>query len=660
MKTFLRILLLLSPIFVRSQITTPVIKANFGLDGDVKANYINGFLQSGNDDWYPNPALASVCSPGCNGQFVIDTTGAAAIVAGYISNPATRLNSFWRGMSRPTYSIVNNRVLWLDAIYIRDYHAPDTTVFVQASKNGESPAIWTGGVQAIPQKNDILDAFMHIRRAGPNTTDSLWMFGGLSVDFPDADRFYDFEMFQTDLYYDRVSQRFYGYGPDLGHTSWQFDASGAVTKPGDACFAYSYKGASSPPTYTIETRIWVSYTTWTTVTPTNFSWGGAFDGDGAGAAYGYASIVPKTAGSYFLGLLNGNNEYGGPFQVVNGDNSLSPTFATKQFMEFGVNLTKLGLDPVTTAGTDVCGSPFNRLVVKTRASESFTASLKDFVAPTDLFLAPRALAAASIPIFCGTIGVSTIQVQNPSGSSVYSWTTPDGHIVGSTSGTSITVDAPGNYIVTQRLALVCNPYAYDTVTVAYDPNCVPLDNNVLSFKAAINNSMTKLDWSVAQNRDISYFEIERSFDGRDFDFVSHIDADSGKDQFASYTAYDDLSHMPVQPAVFYRLKLKKANGSMSYSKIVRIPYGSLITKISIAPNPVHDMMQITINKNNKDLMELNMYDISGKAVRYIKTDLEAGINVISVDNLSELQRGMYLVIVSTGGETFRQKIVLAQ
>jgi hypothetical protein len=85
-------------------------------------------------------------------------------------------------MSRPQFSIVNNR-LWLDALFVRDYHATDTTVFVSGSnKNGDSPADWMGGVQGVPDKNDILDMMMHVRRAGPARTDSLWMFGGLSLD----------------------------------------------------------------------------------------------------------------------------------------------------------------------------------------------------------------------------------------------------------------------------------------------------------------------------------------------------------------------------------------------------------------------------------------------------------------------------------------------
>ena len=159
-----------------------------------------------------------------------------------------------------------------------------------------------------------------------------------------------------------------------------------------------------------------------------------------------------------------NNAWSGPFGLVLQSNALQYSgggpasttngkYVADQFIEFSVNLTKLGLDPVTTAGTDVCGTPFNKLVVKTRSSSSFTADLKDFVAPTDLFLAPRAVAAADVPIFCDPVGVSLIQVQNPTGSSNYTWTTTDGHIVGPSSGVSITVDSPGTYIVTQRLAV---------------------------------------------------------------------------------------------------------------------------------------------------------------------------------------------------------------
>jgi hypothetical protein len=665
MRNTLLLLILLTSIFANGQITTPIVKANFGVDGDLRANYLQGTGVTGAaDDWFNNGTLGT-------GRHVIDSTGAAAIIAGYNSDASPwpkRMATFFRGMSLPTFTIFNNR-LWLDALYVRDYHGNDTTVYTSgADKNGMSPALWSGGIQGIPDKNDILDVMMHVRRAGPNTTDSLWMFGGISIVNTTGNRYFDFEMYQTDISYDRVSAHWYGYGPDAGHTSWKFDATGKVTSPGDIIFNGQFQSSTLT---SIEARIWVKKTDWQTVVPTAFNWSGQFDGDGSGAAYGYASISPKVAGTFYTGLGSVNNAWSGPFGLVLQDNSLSfnnpaPASTTNgkyvatQFIEFSVNLTKLGLDPVTTFGGDVCGTPFNRLVVKTRASSSFTAELKDFVAPIDLFLAPRAQALADVPLFCGAIGVSHIQVQNPSASSVYTWTTPDGHIVGSSTGPNIVVDSPGTYMVTQRLSSGCNPYAYDTVAIIYNSNCHTLDNTILDFKGVINNNITRLDWTIADNQYVSYFEIERSLDGKTFDLVNHTNADGQIKSSASYAAFDNLEHLSLANAVYYRLKITKTNGGVSYSQVIRIPFGSSFTKLSIIPNPVHDIMQLAINSGYNGSMEINIFDMSGKAVRSMKANVQSGINVISFDQLSRLQEGMYVVVVNTGGEILRQKIVLVK
>src|SRR5687768_12717432 len=94
MKTTIRILLflLLCPLFFYGQITSPLIKARFGVDGELRANYFDGEEAAGNDDWFNNG------TPG-TGVFVIDTTGAASIIAGYNSDVSPwlkRSSSFYR------------------------------------------------------------------------------------------------------------------------------------------------------------------------------------------------------------------------------------------------------------------------------------------------------------------------------------------------------------------------------------------------------------------------------------------------------------------------------------------------------------------------------------------------------------------------------------
>jgi len=647
MKTYLLFAFIFLTLTSSAQITTPIIKAAFGVDGDLRANYFNGFVQSGNDDWFNNGTSGT-------GQFVIDTNGAAAMRAAYAADVSpwpVRMSSFYRGMSKPSFSVINNR-LWLDGLFVRDYHGTDTTVFTSgADKNGQSPAFWSGGIQNVPDKNDILDVMMHVRRAGPTTTDSLWLFGGLSLDNVTGNRYFDFELYQTDINYDRVSHKWYGYGTDAGHTSWQFDAAGKVTRPGDIIFSASYQSSSLT---SIEARIWIDKAS-LSITPAYFSWSGQFDGASASAQYGYASIIPNTAGPFYTGLQCGNNEWAGPFNLILQDNSMVTDYIAKQFMEFSVNLTKLGLDPVTTFGTDVCGTPFNRLVVKTRTTESFTSEMKDFVAPIDLFLAPRVNILSDVPILCATQSVSNLFVQNPSSASYYSWTTTDGHIVGSNIGTTITVDAPGTYVITQRLSSACNPYAYDTLSIAYDAGCTILANILTTFKGNLSDGHALLNWTTNLNDGIEYYEVERSLDGKTFSTISMVKTQPSGTSSGNYVYNDDISSFKL-PYVFYRLKMKMTSKAISYSSILRLSLPINRNDVLMYPNPVNDHVQVALSSDRKQVLKVMVYDLAGSLVDRREMTVYKGNNVFSIDT-DKWKPGTYLVQLITPTQTIHKKLI---
>jgi hypothetical protein len=644
-------------VIVSAQITTPIIKAAFGVDADLRANFFNGFVQSGNDDWFNNGTAGT-------GFFVIDTAGAASVVAGYLSDVSPwpkRMAPLYRSMSRPKFTVVNNR-LWLDAIFVRDYHGNDSTVFTAGSdKNGMSPVDWTGGVQGIPDKNDILDVFMHVRRAGPTTTDSLWMFGGLSLDNTTGNRYFDFELYQSDIYYDRATAKFYGYGPDAGHTSWQLDAAGNVVKPGDIIFSGEYQSSTLT---NIEARIWVDRAT-LSITPAQFIWSGQFDGATAGAQFGYASILPKTAGAFYTGLGSGNNTWAGPFQLVLQDNSMAVNYGKDQFMEFSVNLSKLGLDPVSLLGGDVCGSPFNKLVVKTRASSSFTAELKDFVAPIDLFLAPRANITPELPFFCGMSDTITsdIYVTNPHPTSVYTWSTIGGNIVYTDpSGTWIQVNQPGTYIVTQRLMVGCNAYATDTVTILRDSTCNILPARFRSFSGVFNpnDNKAELQWTVTNNASVRSFVIESSIDGRGFTDAGTTSATSNLKDEASYNFNYNIP-LGTSSFIEFRIRMVNQDGSYSYSRILRISAKPpLKTGITIAPNPVRGKFQMTVTSSSDVQAKILFLDMQGRQVSVMNEMLKKGTNVFAVEINENWQPGIYNALLKINQETLTTRFVVLE
>jgi hypothetical protein len=651
MKLILPIVLLIAgALSTRAQVKTPVIKANFGVDGDLQCNFFNNVGGSGNDDWF--------VTPGGLGNFMIDTAGAAAIVAAYDSDPESRKIPFFRTQNYPAYYVDWSGAprTYIDAVFIRDYHGNDSTVFANGSnKNGMSPADWSCPIsQNVPDKNDILDMFIHIRRAGELATDPLWLFGGLGLESATGNRYFDFELYQTDIYYDRTTQQFHGYGPDMGHTSWQFDAAGNVTVAGDIIFSAEY---GSSTLTSIEARIWVHESALLTI-PTGFDWSGSFDGPTPGSPYGYAGIRAKGNATFYFGTENNISRYAGPFKLVRADESVVTNYSARQFMEFGVNLSELGLDPVNLLGNSSCNLPFSRVLVKTRTATAFTAELKDFVGPFDFFLPPQAQTAADMPVFCGSYGVSQLQVTNPYPTSLYTWTTPDGHIAGGNEGIVINVDSPGTYIVTQILQTGCPTYASDTIVITYDPDCGLLANHQVSLKAVYNPGTVQLDWLVTKNNDIKNFRIERSTDGKTYTPVATVNSMQGTGQHAAYQYTDNVLNLNTGNA-YYRILVTARDGTMQYSKVVRVSLTSdNQTQLTLLTNPVKDILQFNINMERDNSIQVLIYDMSGKLMKTVTRHLPKGTSMVSIDGFRNWVKGVYTVKIYSGKNMFTERILL--
>jgi hypothetical protein len=647
-RILLSVYIIVGSFLAQGQITDPVIKANFGVEADLRANYFDGFLQAGNDDWFGNG------DPG-PGTFIIDTTGAAFLKKVYISNPAYRRTPFFRNMRFPQFSVINNMML-IDAVFIRDHHGDDSTVFASGSnKNGMSPVDWSCPVsQGIPDKNDILDMGMHVRRAGPNGTDSLWMFGVLSLDNTTGNRYFDFEMYQTDITYNRPTLSFTGYGPDFGHTSWTFDASGNVLTAGDIIFTAEY---SSSNLSALEARIWVKKTDMS-ITPAAFSWGSTaiFDGGTPGATYGYARILPKTAGDFYTGLQCSNNTWGGPFGIVLQDNSLATNYSARQLMEFSVNLSKLGLDPLVNQG-DPCKMPFRRILVKSRASTSFTAELKDFVGPFSFFRAPALGTSADIPYFCGSSDVRTLSVTNPLPTSLYVWTTPDGSILGDNVGPQISINLPGTYIVSQELMDSCgSTWARDTIVVPQNNGCIVLNSSILSFKGLQHDNVTDLSWQIGHSGDVQYFVLERSTDNNTYSQIYKRDM-AGKGDITSHGYTDDLSEITAK-LIFYRLKIVERNGGIKYSRIIAVskdPDGR--AGIKVLPNPVKTNYTLLVTSSRTEKAVIEIADLSGQVIERMEMQVQKGSSVVSLVNPVSRAYGMYLVRLSLGDDVYTTKLL---
>lgn len=452
-----------------SQLNSGGVNANFGVDADTRSNWVKYGPLSGaslGDDWF---------SPSGSGYNVIDTSNAAALLSSM--KVGTNL-SFNKRMSQLLYSKINGK-LWLDAVYGRDFTAAstlkDSTTFTISCKNGGNPGSWQGGVSSFPNKNDLVDVYGHMRRDGLNVHDSLWLFTGVSTYGTTGSSYFDVELYKNPFSYTASTGVFTTAGTEAGHTQWLFDASGNIIQTGDMIIAVNFSPGSVP---VVDLRIWISQTTLSTITPVYFNFTGSFDGASASPTYGYASIVSKA----------GTTAWGAGISNYSGSPVLDTTYATpwgtgaaigafnwsaqylsQQFIEIGLNLTRIGVDPALYSTLSPCESLFSNLFFKSRSSNSFTANMQDFVTPLPFLRSP---------VMDYSLRPDTLRCNHPSGSitltnnttaGYYTWQTADGSITGTNSDSSqLNIDKPGTYIVSASPAEGCPATRKDTIRIPID------------------------------------------------------------------------------------------------------------------------------------------------------------------------------------------------
>jgi hypothetical protein len=294
--------------------------------------------------------------------------------------------------------------------------------------------------------------------------------------------------------------------------------------------------------------------------------------------------------------------------------------------------------------------------VKTRASTSFTAELKDFVGPFSFFRAPRADIATDFPVLCQN-GVGEIWVTNPVSTSLYTWATANGHITGDSIGDMITVDQAGTYIVRQELMDSCgSTYASDTISIAMNNGCDVLSGKLYNFNAKLIDQSVLLTWNNSQYTAGDFYEIERSTNGLNFYTISKTAANSS----GMYRETDQLNSL-AKDELFYRLKITGADGRVFYSNTIRIvlPSGTGMF-IGIAPNPVVDHFRLSFFTVSSSDVEISIISSMGALVYKTGEKVNAGMNEWIIKKTAAWKPGQYILQVKFPDHVYRKRFIIIQ
>jgi hypothetical protein len=101
--------------------------------------------------------------------------------------------------------------------------------------------------------------------------------------------------------------------------------------------------------------------------------------------------------------------------------------------------------------------------------------------------------------------------------------------------------------------------------------------------------------------------------------------------------------------VMYRLKMIDKNREIDYSKILVFSTRSTGTsEISIYGNPVKDKLTLSYLSNTNQIVDVKVYDITGKTLVSEKINSAEGNNLVSLSLNSTFKAGLYVVAVSNG------------
>jgi hypothetical protein len=159
-----------------------------------------------------------------------------------------------------------------------------------------------------------------------------------------------------------------------------------------------------------------------------------------------------------------------------------------------------------------------------------------------------------------------------------------------------------------------------------------------------NNALVR--WQVGSEQNVSFYQLERSIDAKDFEIVDVIKAEQ-KPQYQFTDRY------LLRGSYYYRLKTMDRDGSYKYSPIASLSIKDGQSLIA-HNNPAQDVLVI---QSDDALVEraVGLYSMDGKLIE--QKVMAQGITMIPFD-VQALYSGTYLIRVSNGHDLRTSKVIV--
>lgn len=190
-----------------------------------------------------------------------------------------------------------------------------------------------------------------------------------------------------------------------------------------------------------------------------------------------------------------------------------------------------------------------------------------------------------------------------------------------------------------------------------DASGITLPVKLGDFTTVAKAGAVMVEWVTLSEKESAYFAIERSTDGITFTAVTSLKAKGNSNDKQVYTYADNITGIQAK-TIYYRLKMVDIDGAFTYSvsrTVQTEQKQSAGIGLQTYPNPVTNTLFVNVpDAWHHRKVSISLYDMTGKLAHRAEKNSTASVEEIS---LQQLNKGIYIVQVTAGNETLREKIV---
>ena len=198
-------------------------------------------------------------------------------------------------------------------------------------------------------------------------------------------------------------------------------------------------------------------------------------------------------------------------------------------------------------------------------------------------------------------------------------------------------------VVAPSVAGLSNPdCGFFNEYTAIIPTCAALPVSLISFNGKYSNGASTLDWQTSQEVNNKEFQLLRSLDGSKFEVIATIKGAGNSNVLKSYQYQDRVGG---QGYVYYRLRQVDIDGKMTNSNIVRLSMGTDAKTLEVYPNPFTTNFTASFSAGRTAKATMQLVNLKGQTVYSTSISVTKGFNAVQMNNLPDLQSGLYQVII---------------